>query len=140
MKTLLIALYLVVSLYISSFGQDESIRSAVKNVTPKTYSKIAQNASKEWPTDFEMQKYVIEKQCKALREYMRIARMSQIPNKAFKVIENAALKEWCKNDWVECYKEFEKGDTDAYFSCLDANWEMLVYVINKQIEAYEALQ
>jgi len=142
MRTLLIGIGMILFVNFSSFCQDD-LRSTIKELMPNTYSQIAQKAAKEWSSDFEMQKYVIKKQCIALMDLVKLMQNVDIPNNVFNDIMLATCREWCQGDPIKCKEKYQnyKGKVyDDFLSCLNGDWEMIVYVLNKQIQAYKDLQ
>lgn len=141
MRTLVVSMGIILLLNFVSFGQDDIIRTTIKKLMPNTYAIIADEASKEWADNFEMQKFVIEKQCAALLEITKLTQNAGIPEKVFNNILFNALKDWCQGDIVLCKEKFERERIyDDFLSCLNGNWEMILFVMNNQIKAYKELQ
>lgn len=128
-------LILFISIFISinTFAQDEVDQT--KHICPLTYRVISDNAEKEWPDDYEMQKYFIKKQCSALVEYIQM-KYRDIPSEIYSKIHIKALREWSKNDIGQCQNDAKSKKFDEMSACFDADWEMVVYTIKKQCDAY----
>jgi len=111
----------------------------VRQVLPLLYANIAKKAADKWPGDYEMQKYTIEKECNAYIEYIAIrTKTNSIPEDVLKQVCIAALDKWCNNDWKNCVNE--TTEIDAMHACWDADWEMIVYTMKKQFDAYNSLK
>lgn len=137
MKKFILILSISILTPFTLLSQDYS--STIKRLMPKTYTIIAENASSKWQGDYEMQKYYIKQQCNALREYLHLQEMyKSLPDEVYKEINSAAKEKWCKNkDIVNCI--LYSSNKDEPLSCYDADWEMLVYTIKNQIQAYYSL-
>ncbi len=120
MKKFLLIFSLVV-LQICLFAQEKDF---VKKEMHLTYDNIAKKAAKKWPGDFEMQKYTIDEQCKALVEYINLSSNYTIPKDIFYQIKGLAYDKWCENDWVKCSQD--NTTLDANYACFSADWEMIV--------------
>ena len=76
---------------------------------------IKQAASREWPTDYQMQAYKIKKEIAAYKELQQLS-ASNVPTDVFQRIKTAAVDEWPED------------------------YEMQVYKIRQQVKAYQDLQ
>ncbi|MCK9421135.1 MAG: hypothetical protein M0Q38_00900 [Bacteroidales bacterium] len=124
---------------IAGYGQNEDLIN-VKLEMPLTYANIAKNAAKKWPGDFEMQKYTIDNQCKAFNEYLKLSKNHSVPDDVYLQCAMLAWDKWCDSDWVKCLKENKEFGLDTVDACWNADWEMVVYTIKNQIEAYNSLK
>ncbi len=132
MKKVLI-IFLMTSVFASAYSQ-----CILKEKMPLTYSKIAARAEAEWPADFEMQKYTIDKQCNAFVEYVGLRDVyNDIPKETFSLISVNALIEWSAGNIEDCMAIV--ADIDTKTACQDSDWEMVVYEIKKQADAYREL-
>jgi hypothetical protein len=112
----------------------------LKEEMPLTYDAICKKAADQWPGDFEMQKFTIEKQCTAYYEYAELMNNNPVPKDIMQQITTPALKDWCENDWIGCVDNLIEKGTDETYACWKADWEMIVFTIKKQVEAYNALK
>jgi hypothetical protein len=141
MKKLQILILGMLMITLTSFGQTES----VKNTYPKCYSLIVSNAKLKWDADFEMQVYTIKKQCNALNEYLEIDHNS-VSKEDWNAINFNALEKWSEHPDFTSALKLAGSETeptkklDIVWSYLNIDWEMVVYTIKKQIEAYNMLK
>jgi hypothetical protein len=112
----------------------------VKNELPLIYANIKQKAADKWPGDYEMQKFLIDKQCKAFNEYIKLKDDYSVPKEVYAEVWTRSLDKWCTNDWVKCMDDNKDQGLDKTYSCFGADWEMIVFTMKKQFEAYESLK
>jgi hypothetical protein len=141
-KITLTAIIIFYSLILKA--QEENNAPFIKQYLPKSYSIIAASAVKEWPGDYEMQAYKIKNQCNSYFTYLYLsAAKLQIPEAVLTEIKSKAIIEWGKNSLVElgsrCEGLEEVKKIDCIYSFVEADWDMVIYVINNQIEAYKSL-
>jgi hypothetical protein len=67
-------------------------------IDSETESSIKPYCKKEWPTDYEMQKYCVDEQKKALAKLLE-ERPDDIPSKIFD-----GIRKKCREDWPNDYK------------------------------------
>jgi hypothetical protein len=123
-------------------AQDKDYTSFIKSNFPKTHAVIYSESVKEWPGDYEMQAYRIRNQCNALNEYIQLSlTQTSIPSTVLKGIKQKSLIEWSKNTNTGTTCDILAGipRLDCIYSILNADWEMVIYTVNNQIEAYESL-
>jgi hypothetical protein len=109
----------------------------IKEKFPLTYKKIKETASKKYPDNYEMQKYLINNQCDAMNEYFTLKeKYLDIPEDDFTKIKFNAIDKW--SDKKDCKIEFM--EIDEYYACSGINWEMVVYTIKNQCDAYIELK
>lgn len=97
----------------------------------KAYDAIKQRAEKEWPADYEMQIYVINKQSKAfLQVFKYFEEISGSRNKLN--IMSKALSQW----GATIKKVNGRKEIDPY----GADWAMVQYAFEKQLESYNKLK
>jgi len=113
---ILIMLLFAVSAFANGLNPEAT---RLKTNNPNIYSAVKNRAIIEWGTDHEMIVYTINKQCEA------IFKLSTLSPKLTDVEFYAILIEWCEDD------------LSLYDSILSApvDWCMVVYVMEKQIEA-----
>lgn len=150
MKKLLISCGIVLLLTFSLFGQltpkdvgSDNTRIYVKQTMPLMYAQIAQKAEKEWPSDFTMQKFVIEKQSTAFIDFIILCKNVTVPKEVWDKIFINSLTQWCQGSIFKCQKEYENrtGDNkDEILCCLNGDWIMITHTMNMQIQAYKNLQ
>jgi len=141
MKKLLFFYLLALSCIILN-AQDEDYTSYVKTNFPKTHATIKSMAAKEWPGDYEMQAYKIMSLCNALHEYITLdAKDFGIPEEVYSDISSTAVVEWSENPdfGTKCDDLSGIQRVDCAYSILRADWEMVVYEIKKQAEAYKSI-
>lgn len=139
-KTLLLVIILFSTLILKS--QDENYSPFVKKNFPKTHAVITSEASKEWPGDYEMQAYKIKGQCNSFYEYLYISSpSSKIPENILDEIKSKAIVEWGKNPdfGTKCDSFVGVPKLDCAYSYINADWDMVMYVVKNQIEAYKSL-
>ena len=91
--------------------QQQAGQSADTDIT----STIRAAAEKEWPGDYAMQKYEIERQTGAYNWMVSATMAAGVPQETFNQIKNSAINEW------------------------PGNYPMQKYEINRQVKAYTAL-
>lgn len=112
----------------------------VKERMPETYSSIIEKATIEWPNDFDMQQMFVDKQCKAIFKYLRLDdSYPMIPEDVYNKILESTLREWSQNDPGTCQEKTKGKGYDAMLACLNADWDMLVFSMEKQFKAYISL-
>lgn len=121
------------------FGQNTAI---VKTQYPLVYEKIAKQSENKWPGDYQMQKYTIGLECDSFIEFLdlfsgRVSKYIFIPKNVISETISKAFGDWSQNpNWTECWK-IEKGkNLDDVFSCCDPDWQMIVYTMKNQYDAY----
>jgi hypothetical protein len=112
----------------------------IKEKMPETYSAIIDKAANEWPNDFDMQKMFVDKQCKAISKYIHLDDLyPTIPEDVYNNILESTLREWSPNDPGTCQEKTRGKGYDAMLACLNADWDMLVFSMEKQFKAYISL-
>src|SRR3989304_230987 len=66
-------------------------------IPPEVYKTIKNKAIREWPNDWNMQKFVIKQQIEGYN-YVKSYRNSQVPSDILSIIKQKAASEWA-NDW-----------------------------------------
>ena len=98
---------------------------AIRNVNPDAYGVIKERAEAEWGTDYTMVLYVINQQCEAALEFLNIAKLH-----SQEALD--ALCEWTDGGTAEVDRVLASG---ASLLTTPADWTMVVYVANQQIDA-----
>ncbi len=123
-------------------AQDEDYTSFIKTNFPKTHATIKSMAAKEWPGDYEILAYRIKTLCNAMHEYFTLnAESLGIPEDVYSDISSTAIVEWAENPdfGTQCDGLSELQEADCVYSIIRADWEMVVYEIKKQAEAYKSI-
>lgn len=123
-------------------------------------SLIREKAKREYPTDFEMQKYTIEQQMNAFRK-LKSNQPEGIPNEVFESIRDKAkseyptdfeMREYTENQQVEAYKKIQsKKPNDIPTNIWEqirkkarseypTDFEMQKYIEEKQITSIRNLR
>jgi tetratricopeptide (TPR) repeat protein len=95
--------------------QQDELKASRQSAVSDISGSIRANAEKEWPTDYEMQRYEIKKQTDAYNWVVTALSATGVPQAVFDQIKIKAANEW----------------PDDY--------EMQKYEINKQVKAYTEL-
>lgn len=132
-------LLLTISILLLSFTVNAQVNATqhVKKKLPLTYKTIVLNSAEIWGDDFEMQKHRIDKQCEAIVYYLKLNLTYKLPEDTFTLICFNALDKYSDNDIEKCIEgEFT---FDSLGECLDLDWEMVSYEVEKQCQAYNEL-
>jgi len=95
--------------------QQAELKASKQSVVSDISRSIRANAEKEWPSDYEMQRYEIKKQTDAYNWVVAALSATGVPQAVFDQIKIKAADEWADD------------------------YEMQKYEINKQVKAYTEL-
>jgi len=136
---------------------NESYSSTVKNLSHE--SIIREKAKREYPSDFEMQKYVMKQQMNAFQE-LKKSKPNDIPDNVFKQIRGKAKEDYPSD--FEMQKHVEDGQIASYRNLKQMklndipndifkviydkatseypnDFEMQEHIIKQQVKAYKEL-
>jgi len=124
MKRFLIIAFLLFPLFATAQQELNQYGKAIKECCPELYSGIRSMAVDEWGSDHEMILHQINKQCEAYYEINQWAsKLTMDDTDKLDIYWNAVL-EW--SDETDAQVAIENGKAD---------WEMVWYTIQKQLEA-----
>lgn len=100
----------------------ELSKKAIKQGLPDYHGQIVKEANKNWGTDYEMVAYEIKNQCKAFYDFLLFEKPDGMSKKTLLKIQTTAQMNW--------------GEFDKEMDIIKMDWEMALYEIKNQIEAY----